>query len=319
MIVRATGRNPRMREEALRELVVGSLVEYKAPDVLFFPHRSLQEYLVAEYAADTLRAGELDFEQFRSLLNTVELGRFLSQLVGKRELQEFMPNILAFRGELSQAPEELYFNLMDEFRGLLRSRVSSPWPALFCLKYGGWSYPSAKKKELTGPHRRRWRNTIKLTPEERMEASDIGCMMSSGDTVATACALHRLLLLHFPRFVERDGTYKEVVYDTIRLDEFLSMIQPMPRLQSWRSRSKGQKEIFSEIIRSIAAHEKSKSFQFGATRAMLMRIYSKESSLASILESGGFAPELDFPSSITVAGSKDFERWSKVRGNLLAS
>jgi len=319
IVAKATGRTPGMRDELLRELVVGSLVEHKPPDILFFPHRSLQEYLVAEYAADSLRDGVLSFDYLETVLRAGELRNFISQLVGRKDLKGSMPRLLAQRGELPGVVEDLFLAAMDDLRDLLRKGVNSPWPALFCLKHGGWPYPPSQEHTWMAGRRSRMQ-TIKATPEERMKASDIGCMISSANTVATACALHKLLAEYFstPR-ADFDESQKGVVCSSSTLNEFFDALQLMLGHKSWKDLPRGSKEAVSEILTGIAVYRRTGSLQFGAARKALVRIYARESSLVGLVNRGKTAHPFDISSNMMVQDPEDLERWVRVRKKILSA
>lgn len=87
-------------EGVRRDLVAACFLERKSSDVLFFPHRSFQEYLVAESIIKKVIDGEIDIS-FADRIATDEIFDFIINIIGFEDLGKLGKIISDFRGKIS--------------------------------------------------------------------------------------------------------------------------------------------------------------------------------------------------------------------------
>jgi hypothetical protein len=88
------------REAVLRDLVAACFLERKAGDSLYFPHRSFQEFLVAEEMVEWIKSPEGSIEA-ADKHSTVEVGNFMSGIAGESDLAGWERNLKLHRGQIS--------------------------------------------------------------------------------------------------------------------------------------------------------------------------------------------------------------------------
>jgi hypothetical protein len=83
-----------------RELVTACFLERKEGGMLYFPHRSFQEYLVAEAVVEKLGNGSTSLTVANRAC-TEEVGAFLDGLVGPEDVKKWDRVLAGYRGQLS--------------------------------------------------------------------------------------------------------------------------------------------------------------------------------------------------------------------------
>lgn len=83
-----------------RDLIAACFLGRKLGESLYFPHRSFQEFLVAEEIINKLISREISFSEADALLNE-EVVNFLIGLVNVKVFQKFEPSFNQYRGHLS--------------------------------------------------------------------------------------------------------------------------------------------------------------------------------------------------------------------------
>jgi hypothetical protein len=140
--------------EALRrDLVSACFLERKLGDSLYFPHRSFQEFLVAEKMVEILDADSTLFHQIDSLI-TEEVSSFFSKLINIDHLSRWEVGLRRVEGTLSWMLLQNWIK-EDKFVGYLKNKfdhTSNPWVPLILTagicKHGtiGFSIPIYREK-----------------------------------------------------------------------------------------------------------------------------------------------------------------------------
>lgn len=94
-----------------RDLLSGSVLEKKPPEGFYFPHRSFQEFLVAEYLAEMAEKLHPDFLQFPYA--TPEVGKFFVELFALKHYKEFRKWIFSKKGSVSKNITDLLARLAE--------------------------------------------------------------------------------------------------------------------------------------------------------------------------------------------------------------
>jgi hypothetical protein len=124
-----------------RDLLAACFIESKKPEGYYFPHRSFQEYLVAEKLCELLSTGHLDSGDEVSV--TAEILDFSAELLGESGLGKLKRIIWDFRGTLPDWLPELCLRSKKSYEGLLKSpqAMISPWSFVMVavgLRYEKW-------------------------------------------------------------------------------------------------------------------------------------------------------------------------------------
>jgi len=140
-------------ESVKRDLLSGAFVEVKYPNSVFFPHRSVQEYLVAEFLLSYFRGEAHAQEAAHSMHVTCDF-RFLDDRVSP-EVFDFM---LAAAGDHER---EGAYNLLRSHSDALSSKTLSLFlvgrePPAFLVKAAGNADPWALAIILAGRLERSW-------------------------------------------------------------------------------------------------------------------------------------------------------------------
>lgn len=113
--------------EVKRDLLSACFIEVKQPEGYYFPHRSFQEFLVAEKIVSLIRAGKIPTED--EVLITSEISQFFEGIVNKVDLHHFKELVWGFRGTLPQWLLDLLLNLIDDPSDVTNdvAAMRSPW------------------------------------------------------------------------------------------------------------------------------------------------------------------------------------------------
>lgn len=98
--------NKRNLKQVKRDLLVGSFLERKPPVGLYFPHRSFQEFLVAENIVNLIKEKSTEIGNCPFL--TPEVRSFFLELIGKKE-------ILSLRKMIEAEPDWFNTNCLEIF------------------------------------------------------------------------------------------------------------------------------------------------------------------------------------------------------------
>lgn len=118
-------------EAIRRDLVSACFLEKKASGALYFPHRSFQEFLVAEEIAEQMPSGKISFREADGIL-TEETSRFLASIVNVSNFRRW-ENRLNHRGTLSLRLARIWSG-EAKYAEYLFDRLRSsqaPWYPLF--------------------------------------------------------------------------------------------------------------------------------------------------------------------------------------------
>lgn len=118
-----------------RDLVSACFLDRKLGDSLFFPHRSFQEFLVAESLLSDLTQGDLRFPAASAIANE-EVVDFMEDMITLETLQRWEERFERSQGTLSRRFAELWLSQPGSVDYLWRriGKNTSPWyPAILTL------------------------------------------------------------------------------------------------------------------------------------------------------------------------------------------
>jgi hypothetical protein len=117
-----------------RDLISGCFLDKKIGGVLYFSHRSVQEFLVAECIYRDLCAGSANIEAVDAAV-TPEVGGFLEELIGSRALGALADLISKHRGGIGSCVAGIWFKtaLGAEHAKQKARATEVPWFALFLI------------------------------------------------------------------------------------------------------------------------------------------------------------------------------------------
>lgn len=213
-VFRTVQRRTNLSGSALqRELIVACALEVKVPDLLFFPHRSIQEFLVAEKIRQLIRHADISFDQLLSQL-TPEISDFLNDRIDMRDLLGWSAQLISYRGPLRRRIDAILEPIWDMLAHMGRDSRRSPWPGLFFLR------SILERVDLYNND-----DTPNLYKERQTEAHS-GCsmMLEVGTVSYVHYAIHLLLSLYFPLPSTILATINLSDYDYSYLDESLFLM-----------------------------------------------------------------------------------------------
>jgi hypothetical protein len=114
--------------EVRRDLLTACSIDRKAPEGYYFPHRSFQEFLVAEHLVELAKSGKLPIEG-TSILITQEIREFFAGMIGLAEKKRFKAWLWDHRGTLLDWPLDLMLDLYRDASELIADdgAMNSPW------------------------------------------------------------------------------------------------------------------------------------------------------------------------------------------------
>lgn len=119
-------------EAVRRDLVSACFLERKLGESLYFPHRSFQEFLVAEAILSNLKSGDMSLRD-ADILVTDEVSSFLEGLVNTTEFRHIENNILTYFGVVSWRLAKIWCS-DEKYTPFLFDRLrltNIPWYVLF--------------------------------------------------------------------------------------------------------------------------------------------------------------------------------------------
>ncbi|MFC1476301.1 hypothetical protein ACFLQW_04815, partial [Candidatus Zixiibacteriota bacterium] len=315
-------RKPTSKEALRRELLVGCGLEIKEPDLLFFPHRSIQEYLVAENIQAKLRAGAVSVTDFARALSVPEVWDFLQQLVTLRDLDPWLSHLNSFCGQIPFLIEEFLQGqpvYRSRFANITENGYKSPWVGLLYLKQRvidpdrhhipqGMQPRVSFRLHESGP----WRELVKI-----------------GTRHYVYYAIHLLIRTYFPPHSGKLTSYalSELLVElkhmwTTEIREFVRAKEDQSRSQHDTRRGVRRHKLRSkryhatnkwlrtpahlkELLTAIAVHAEANVLQLGSLRITLRDFYLDTCSLASMFEKGNLSSQYDFSSSVGVEDKTD--------------
>jgi energy-coupling factor transporter ATP-binding protein EcfA2 len=147
-------------EAVRRDLVAACFLERKIGGSLYFPHRSFQEYLVAEELARRLSKAEVTLE-LADRLCTEEVGIFLSGIVGSNHLAAWERVLEKHAGVLSGRIARLWTSGSHDYLFEKLKESNNPWYALFlCITVANQLLPTAE-------------TVLKVIEEKRAKSTDV--------------------------------------------------------------------------------------------------------------------------------------------------
>jgi hypothetical protein len=122
-------------EAVRRDLVSACFLDRKLGDSLFFPHRSFQEFLVAEDLVINLTQGRIAFSD-ASLLTNNEIAEFIEGMINLDKIKSWEERLERAAGTMSSRFAQIWLSQKNAVGYLWNrfERVKSPWyPALLTL------------------------------------------------------------------------------------------------------------------------------------------------------------------------------------------
>lgn len=124
-----SGENP---EAVRRDLVSACFLEKKVGEALYFPHRSFQEFLIAESVIDQLVSKQITLRETSALL-TEEIATFMAGLVNVAHFKQWESALDSYRGTLPKLFAQIWISdpqynhyLLERFQ-----KTTTPWYPLF--------------------------------------------------------------------------------------------------------------------------------------------------------------------------------------------
>jgi hypothetical protein len=263
-----------------RELLVGSALDVKPPDLFYFPHRSIQEYLVAERLSELIGRRRPPVDELASVLSP-EVRDFLQGIVSAASFEQWLFLLDRVRGELPVEIQELAFSFstvinnhiarIEKFEGMV-----SAWPGLFLLRVRG--------EAMTRPSSHYTRIEFR---------QDLRRLISTSDELYGVCAVHLMFLYHL-------GTRPS---DSIRLGDGKNLVNDLEFLHQQLTHRSHQKS--RELLGTLSLYGGSHTLQTGALRKGLAEYYAvAPARLAEMIKSTEH-PRLVYPFDLSCL-SADF-------------
>jgi hypothetical protein len=125
-------REPDELEGRKRDLIAACFLSRKEGDALYFPHRSFQEFLVAERVIEELQ-GDRPQYGFIAQIVTEEIAFFVSNTIGVGDLVRWEPGLERYRGTLPWSLSRIWLVSPATTKWLVERVESSsnPWYPLF--------------------------------------------------------------------------------------------------------------------------------------------------------------------------------------------
>jgi NACHT domain/Restriction endonuclease len=194
--------SPAEFEGRKRDLVAACFLSRKEGDALYFPHRSFQEFLVAERAVEEMR---LDTPRYDLLSRFVtdDIQFFISNMIGVKDLERWEIGLDRYRGVLSWSLSRIWLATPATNKWLVErvERSSNPWYPLFLtagLLRGETINVSA---EILA---RRLLRRLELAPELRFAMLCVFCLFVLSPTMSENPVERALLTLADRKVVIRE-------------------------------------------------------------------------------------------------------------------
>jgi len=125
-------KTPEELEGRKRDLIAACFLSRKEGDALYFPHRSFQEFLVAEKVAEALRSENPQYSSIAHVV-TEEIGFFISNTIGVGDLERWEVGLERYRGALPWTLSRIWLASPATNKWLAErvERSSNPWYPLF--------------------------------------------------------------------------------------------------------------------------------------------------------------------------------------------
>lgn len=129
------GANDDNMHEIARDLLSACFLEVKQPGGYYFPHRSFQEYLVAEKLASLMKAKRFPLEETFSV--NQEIVEFLYGLMGRADVLRLRDAVWSFRGTVQDWVLDLLLRVIDQPNWLVDDLGKNPSPWIITALYKG--------------------------------------------------------------------------------------------------------------------------------------------------------------------------------------
>lgn len=177
-------------EGVRRDLIAGSLLDRKAGDVLYFAHRSIQEFLVAEELVETVPQG-LSMSIVNAAL-TDEVYTFLENMLNTDDLARWEVALKGYRGTLSWNLGRLWVSDPEKLRWTIErlNESSVSWYGLFATA----AVCKEPRRDIPASNRLAARLVSKIgtTSEPAHDLLCFACVMGLSKRVGTSYASQAL-------------------------------------------------------------------------------------------------------------------------------
>jgi hypothetical protein len=285
-----------------RELVVAAALEVKLPDLLYFPHRSLQEFLVAEKLSERITQSAT-MEEFAGALSTPEVSEFFTGLADVKSLSSWAYATLLQPGAtLYPIVEETLWNVPTAWNYIANrasEHVESPWPELFYLRNIAYHRMHLKLGDLTGRTRT---NRGKAVPRQyKIPEVKLADLLSHHRESSAVIALHALFVFYFGFRLEKAiSPWNSAWKFEKHLGEIVNLLH-----------ERGYQDA-KDIIGSFALYKGSRSIQLGRVRTAFQEYYMCRPHLPSMYSKGKLNPMYDFGPTFSCPDAKFSEIESTV-------
>lgn len=146
-------------EGTQRDLVAACFLSRKPGGALYFPHRSFQEFLVAEEILSQLATGSLSYTE-ASEICTDEVAFFMQSMVGTKDLVRMGVSLAEHRGGLPWRIAQLWMGNPDRAADLLKNfkETSVAWyPLLYAAGVGTRKLPADRTHEFSSIAAEKWK------------------------------------------------------------------------------------------------------------------------------------------------------------------
>jgi len=285
------------RSSRLRELVVGCSLEFKPPDLLYFPHRSIQEFLVAEKLIELMRVNAVTLEEVCATID-FEIADFLLGLANSKTLIEAAPVLLKYKGCLPPLFEKLYRENPDAWNYIVdqvESGAHGYWPGLFLFHSGYIGLD--------------WSHTKKI---EEVRGKPLDRLLRSGIYPYTLYGLHHIFRAAFPPPKEKspDGKIvREIRKDCTML---LSSIRDLLKNEPFQKRNRESLACLSYVLDGVATYRGGR-LELGKLRRILADYYLSTSYIPSMLIGERLSPEFDIAAVVVTTDTEQIEEFKSLR------
>lgn len=293
------------RNARLRELVVGCSLEFKPPDLLYFAHRSLQEFLVAEELTIKLERRDITIEQVSNIL-TLEIFDFVRGIISTKALIAASPLLFSYRGflpawikSLYMEDKEAWYHVVDQ----VKPGVSSDWPGIFLVhqQVEGYRYQinawELRKTNWDKPHRQ---------------------LLKVGSQSYIVLGMHLLFLRHFPA-PSNPNLPSRSHADETQLKLFLEELDQILNIELFRKRDRNTLQYLGELLGEVAVYSRrSTGLEFGKLRAYFADYYLSSSYMSNMITGGRLSLDYDLVKAVNVTNKKLIAAFKSIRDKVFS-
>ena len=278
----------------LRELIVGSCLELKPPDLLYFPHRSVQEFLVAEEIVERFKNPNISLVELNDAMSA-DIADFVIGLIKPDDLISATSKILSHKGPLPLRIENMVQSsreFINHIVSQIKPGVSSVWPGLFYLSL-------YKKNHLD------YRKLIEI-----------------GSYPYILIGMHLLFIECFPFMKDPESKKKYYSLNSIekKFEYFTETLESIITMQTFRQHITKALDCLSEIVTAISIYnKKAKGYQLelGNVKNYFIQYYHSVGYFRHMFKGEIFSEEYDILTTLLISRKPLIERFIKFREKLL--